>query len=297
MTAPLACEAADREAQLSKRGYSMMRQTILVTAAVTSLVVIAGCRDQAGSGGKAAKSSNASINGSWRLDVNSVQFNAKPDDYLLHNGIYTCKSCTPAYSVAADGAYHPVKMPYFDNDSIKVVDDHTVIESSKKGSKPVRVSTTTVSADGSTSTMQFTDTSRPGSPVEGMITKTRVGPVPAAAHAVSGQWKPSKLSSFNNVIFTYKVSGDMLQFSSPDGTSYEAKIGDGDTQLKGDIAGTSVSVSKVGDNSYQVSFKRDGKVVEINRLTVVTDGKLSGVNENKEDGSLTRWAAYRLVTP
>jgi hypothetical protein len=89
----------------------------------------------------------------------------------------------------------------------------------------------------------------------------------------------------------------MFQWSSADGTSYEAKIGNGDTPLKGDIAGTLVSVAKVGENSYQVTFKRDGKVVGINTMTAVAGGKLNGVNENKENGSLTRWTAYRLTMP
>lgn len=279
----------------------------MVTVIAASLVLISGCKDQARAGGNAGESDNESmrsaaaageeINGSWKLDVNSVRFEAKPDEYVLENGIYTCKSCTPAYSVAADGAYHPVRMPYFDSDSVKIVDAHTVIERAKKGSKSVRETTMTVSADGDTSTMQFTDTSRPGSPVEGLVKKTRVGPRPAGAHAISGQWKTSKLTSFNDVTFTAKVSGGMFQWSSPDGTSYEAKIGDGDVPLKGDIAGTRVSVAKVGDNSYQVMFKREGKVVEINTMTVAADGKLNGVNANQENGSLIRWAADRLLAP
>ena len=284
-----------------------MRQTIMVTVAAASLLVIAGCKNQAAAGGNTARGSDASmrpaaaggeaINGSWKLDVNSVQFAGKPDEYVIQNGIYTCKSCTPEYSVAADGAYHPLKMPYFDSDSVRIVDAHRVIESSKKGSKPVRVTTTTVSEDGSTSTMQFSDTSRPGSPVEGVVVKTRVGPSPAGAHAISGQWKPSRLKSFNDGTFTSKVSGGIFQWSSPDGTSYEAKIGDGDTPLKGDIADTWVSVAKVGDNSYQITFRRGGKVVGVNTMTVGANGKLNGVNENKENRSFTRWVAYRFIMP
>lgn len=267
-----------------------MRQTIMVTLAVTSLFVIGGCKNRAAAVGEA-------INGSWKLDVNSVQFDGKPNEYILQNGIYTCKSCTPGYSVPADGTYHPVKMPYFDSDSIKVVDAHTIIESSKKGSKPVRVATTTVSADGNTSSTQFTDTSRPGSPVKGVVTRTRVGPGPAGAHAISGRWKLSKLTSYNDVAFRYKASDGMFQWSSPDGTSYDARIGDGDAPLEGDIAGTRVSVARVGDNSYQITFKRGGKVVEINTVTVAADGKLNGVNDNKEDGSLIRWNAERSIMP
>jgi hypothetical protein len=278
-----------------------MRQTILMTVAALSVVVTGGCKDQAAAGDKSSPSlrpaAAAAINGSWKLDVNSVRFEATPDEYLLQNGIFTCKSCKPPYSVAADGAYHPVNMPYFDHDSIKVVNAHTVIETTKKGGRPVRVSTMTVSADGNTSTVEFTDTSRPGLPVKAVVTRNRVGSAPAGAHAISGQWKPSKLSSFNDVAFTYKVSGSSFQSSSPNGTSYEARIGDGDTPVRGDIAGTRVSVAKVGDNSYQVIFRRNGKIVGINTVAAVAEGKIKGMNENKENGSLTRWEAYRITTP
>ena len=219
----------------------------------------------------------------------------RPDEYLLQNGTYSCKSCTPPYSVAADGAFHPVSTPYFDSDSVKIVDAHTVTETSKKGSKQVGVYTTTISADGNTQTTQFTDTSTPGSPSKGEFSETRVGPAPAGAHAISGQWKPSKLSNFNDaaLTFTVTVSGDTYKSSSPDGTSYEAKIGGGDVPINGDIAGTMVSVTKAGNNSYQVTRKRDGKVVGVTTYTVGEDGKLNGLSENKQNGSTTHWSANK----
>jgi hypothetical protein len=267
-----------------------MRKTIMLAAAAASLIAISACNKQAATSGNATMQTAASgeaINGTWKADIDSVQWDTKPDEYLLQNGTYSCKSCTPPYSVAADGAFHPVSTPYFDSDSVKIVDAHTVTETSKKGGKQVGVYTTTVSADGNTQTTQFTDTSTPGSPSKGEFTETRVGPAPAGAHAISGQWKPSKLSNFNDaaLTFTVNVSGDTYKSSSPDGTSYEAKIGGGDVPINGDIAGTMVSVAKAGDNSYQVTRKRDGKVVGVTTYTVGADGKLNGVNENKQNGS------------
>lgn len=261
-----------------------------------SLIAIVGCNKQPAANGNAttqtAAASTDAINGTWKADINSVQFDTKPDDYLLQNGTFSCKSCTPTYSVAADGAFHAVSLPYADNDSVKVVDAHTVTESSKKGGRDMGSTTMTVSSDGNTLTGQFTDTSTPGAPSKGEFTETRVGPGPAGAHAISGQWKPTKLSNFNDaaLTFTVNVSGDTYKSSSPDGTSYEAKIGGGDVPIQGDLAGTTVSVAKSGDG-YQVTRKRDGKVVGVTTYTVGADGKLNGVNENKQNGSTTRWSA------
>ena len=286
--------AADGGSGGATRGYSM-RKTVLLAAAGVSLITISACNKQASVSGNASTQTAAAdaINGTWKADISSVQWETKPDEYLLQNGTYTCKSCTPPYSVAADGAFHPVNTPYFDSDSVKVVDAHTVTETSKKGDKQIGVGTTTISADGNTSTTQFTDTSAPGEPSKGEFSETRVGPAPAGAHAISGQWKPSKLANFNDaaLTFTVNVSGDTYKSSSPDGTSYEAKIGGGDVPISGDIAGTTVSVARSGDNGYAVTRKRDGKVVGVTTYTVGADGKLKGVNENKQNGSITRWSA------
>jgi hypothetical protein len=276
-----------------------MRKTIMAAMAAASLIAISGCKQQTATN----EASNAStenvttasagdINGTWKADVNSVQFDMKPDEYLLQNGTYSCKSCTPPYTVAADGADHPVKLPYADMDSVKVVDDHTIKEVAKKGGKQVNEATTTISADGNTSTTTFTDTSAPGAPAKGEFVETRVGAAPAGAHAVSGQWKPSKLSNFNDaaLTFTVNVNGDTYSSSSPDGTSFEAKIGGPDVPIKGDIAGTTVSVSKEGE-SYKTTRKRDGKVVGTTTFTVGADGKLRAESKNEMNGAVTRWTA------
>jgi hypothetical protein len=276
-----------------------MHKAIIAAMAAASIIALGACNKQ-GASNETAAGGNASapaaagdINGTWKADINSVQFDTKPDDYLLQAGTYSCKSCTPAYSVPADGAFHPVSLPYADSDAVKVVDDHTIVETSKKGGKQVGEATTTVSADGNTSTTKFTDTSAPGAPATGEFTETRVGPAPAGAHVVSGQWKPAKLANFNDaaLTFTVNVSGDTYKSSSPDGTSFEAKIGGGEVPINGDIAKTTVSVAKSGDNGYAVTRKRDGKVVGVTTYTVGADGKLNAVNENKMNGSTTRWSA------
>lgn len=275
-----------------------MHKSVTAALAAASIIALGACNKHGASNeGSTNASAPASagaeaINGTWKADVNSVKFDTKPDEILLQNGQFSCKSCTPPYSVAADGAFHPVSLPYADSDAVKVVDAHTVKETSKKGGKQVSETTSTVSTDGNTLTIQFTDSSTPGAPAKGEVTETRVGPAPAGAHAVSGQWKPSKLSNFNDaaLTFTVAVSGDTYKSSSPGGTSFEAKIGGGDVPIQGDIAGTTASVAKTADG-YQVTRKRDGKVVEVTTYSIGADGKLHGSNQNKQNGSTTSWIA------
>jgi hypothetical protein len=277
-----------------------MRKTIAAALAAVSLLALAGCKQNATSGniaenvGAAASVAAATIDGTWKADVDSVQFDQKPDEFLLQGGQYSCKSCVPSYTVAADGAFHPVSLPYADSIAVKIVDDHNIIRTAKKGGRQVGEAKLTISADGNTLTGSFTDTSTTTTGKGGFV-ETRVGSAAAGAHPVSGQWKPTKLQGFNAeaLTFTFKTNGDTLHMISGTGQSYDAKFGGPDVPINGDIAGTTASVKKTGDNSFQEIDKRAGKVVGVFDFSVGADGKGHGSYENKEDGSKVTYTATK----
>ena len=280
-----------------------MHKVMTAALAAASLLAIAGCKPATTAGNEANASSNAgetatgaaSIDGTWKADVTTAKWDQKPDEFLLQNGKYECKSCTPPWSVPADGAFHAVSgHPYFDQVSIKVVDDKTVQEENKLKGRDIGGATLKVSADGNTLGVDFKDTTIPnGPPSTGHVDDTRVAPAPAGAHAISGSWKPSKAENVNaeTLTMTLKAGDDMLHMSSPSGTSYDAKLDGTDTPIKGDVAGTTASVKKLSDGSYQETDKRDGKVVSVTTFTVGSDGKLNVVSENKLDGSKFSYSA------
>lgn len=277
----------------------MHKATITAALAAASLLALSACKPQPAANetapaGTAATSADA-INGTWKADISSVQFDQKPDEILLTGGQYSCKSCAPSYTVAADGNFHPVSLPYADSMAVKVVDDHTIQRTSKKGDRQTGETKVAVSSDGNTLTGDFTDSSAADAPpTKGQYTETRVGPAPAGAHAVSGQWKPAKLANFNEEALTVSINveGDTFHFSSPSGYSYDARLGGPDVPIKGDIAGTTASVAKSGD-SYVETDKRDGKVVGTTTFTIGADGKLHIVGEDKLTGSKTTWTATK----
>jgi hypothetical protein len=283
-------------------GEFSMRKTITAALAAASMLALAGCKQTTTGGNEATENAAVpaaaatSVDGTWIADIDSVQFDQKPDEYLLQGGQYSCKSCVPSYTVAADGAFHPVSLPYADSMAVKVVDDHTILRTAKKGNRQTGENKVTVSADGNTLTGNFTDSSvEKAPPTKGEYTETRVGAAPAGAHAVSGQWKPGKLANFNPeaLTVTLKVEGDTFHFSSPSGYSYDAKLGGPDVPIKGDIAGTTASVNKLDDGSYQETDKRGGKVVGLTTFTAGSDGKLHVVGEDKTNGSKTTWTATK----
>jgi hypothetical protein len=275
-----------------------MHKTITVAMAAASLLALAACKQTTANGNASSNASAAAagegINGTWKTDLSSVKIDAKPDQYLLKAGQFSCSTCTPPLTVAADGAFHPVTRPFADHIAVKVDDDHNVTRTSQKGGKTTGEAKYTVSADGNTLTVNFQNMAG-AKTVSGMFTEARVAPAPAGAHAMSGSWKPNK---FNNVsdeglTVTFNLEGDTLHMSAPTGQSYDAKLDGPDVPIKGDISGTTASVKKLADNSYQETDKRDGKVIDVITMTIGADGKMTGKDENKQDGSTTTWVASK----
>lgn len=218
------------------------------------------------------------LDGTWKVDMNKVDFPKKPDVYLLQNGVYECKTCNPPYKIKADGTDQPVTgHPYYDTVAIKVVNDHEVEETDKKDGKLVATSTTTVSPDGNTMMFKFSDSSNTngGPPVTGNGEATRVAQGPAGSDAISGSWRTTKMESLsdNATVWSYKTNGDEINMTNPTGQSYTAKLGGPDAPMKGDPGITSVSVKMIGKNVFEETDKRDGKVIGIFKMTVAPDGK------------------------
>ena len=48
------------------------------------------------------------FDGTWKIDVSTAKLPDKPDDFLLKDGMYDCKTCVPPVRVKADGQDHRV---------------------------------------------------------------------------------------------------------------------------------------------------------------------------------------------
>jgi hypothetical protein len=279
-----------------------MRKIVIAAMAAVSLVSLAACNKYGGGNGNTAENAAApaavgadAINGTWKADLSTVQMSGKPDQLLLKDGKFDCPTCTPPITLAADGAFHPVTgRAYADSMSIKVDDDHDVTRTDKKGGKVTFEGKYGVSGDGNTLTLDFTDSSTPNAPpTKGQFVETRSAPAPAGAHAISGTWTPKNYANINDeaLTTTYRLEGDTLHMSSPSGQSYDAKLDGTATPIKGDIGGTTVSVKKVGDNSYEETDTRDGKVVSVATFMVGADGKLNVTFVDKRNDSTMKYMA------
>lgn len=274
-----------------------MKRTIVTALAAASLLTLSACSQPAQETAAEETQTAAAdrIEGTWKTDLASAQFEDEPEVYLIRDGKYNCSSCNPPLTATADGKFHAVAdRPYYDSLAVTIVDDRTVKFERKKGDRDVGSSTWQLSADGNTLNLEFVNKTA-ATPVTGKGTSTRVAAAPAGAHAVSGSWKANGLDSMSDEGLTssYDVEGDTIKNRSGDGTSYEAKVGGPDAPVQGDASGLVVAVTRPSENSFVETYKRNGKVVGIATLTIGADGKLSGVYENKMQGSTTRWTAAK----
>ena len=217
------------------------------------------------------------FDGTWKVDLKSEKYISEPVEILLINGEYSCRSCTPPYTIKADGKDHEVSVsPYFDTENITIVDGRTLSRIDKKGGEQVGTIKTWVSEDGKTLHREYTRVNAPGQPAySGSYTATRISDGPKGSHAVSGTWQenPTESMSENAQSFRFRVEGDMLTMTSPLGDSFTAKMDGTEAPVKGDRGADRVSVKQIDPSTLEQTYKLDGKVVSITKMTVSGDGK------------------------
>jgi len=235
------------------------------------------------------------FDGTWRTNLDQSKFSPKPIVYSLNNGMYDCTSCAPEVHIKADGTDQPVTGQANDTLAVKEVDPRTSQLVAKKNGKTIWELKRTVSQDGKT--MNGKGTSYPPEstqPVTWEVILERIGN-PGAGNAISGSWRMQKLSeSENDLLGTYKESGNELSISSPTGWNYTAKFDGKDCPVKGDYGVDSVSLKKIDDHTIEASYKRGGKLMEVDKITVSTDGKtMTIVSESKLTGRISTYVATK----
>ena len=267
-----------------------MKKMMTALAAFTLVAGATACSETADT--EATSTEAGSIAGEWMADIESASFENDNRDWVLADGQYQCNSCLPPYGFAADGEWQTVDRPGTDSQMIEVVDERTVKFSSRFKGEDTGSSTMTISEDGQTATVEWTDLSG-DTPVNGKSTFTRTAAGPEGSHAMSGKWTTANIDSIDEagLKFTFAVDGDTLT-NSGNGSSWTATLGGEPVAIEGDNSGTMVAVEKTGDNTYRETYSRDGETLSVTELTVEGD-KLMGVSTDSRDGSKVTWTATR----
>ena len=107
-------------AALGNYGGQIMKLMLSTALAATLMLTLPACQQQGESEAPAAEAAAAgsieAMNGTWKVDLASLKFEQKPDEFLLKDASYSCPTCLPPLTAAADGQYHPVSdRPYYDS--------------------------------------------------------------------------------------------------------------------------------------------------------------------------------------
>ena len=237
------------------------------------------------------------IDGSWRIDLNKAQVDSKPMVFELKDGMFSCSTCDPKIHIKADGKDQKVTgNPYADTESVTVLNASTVERDGKKDGKISYHLTLMVSDDGKAMTEKYLGNRAGDQTVTATGMYTRVGAPESGGSAISGSWKLDKWESAsdNALTFAYASSGDGLNYKATTGESYSAKFDGKDYPFHGDPGMTSVVLKKIDDHTWEETYKREGEVVGVARMTVSGDGKsLNIVSKDTRRGTTDTWIAEK----
>jgi len=237
------------------------------------------------------------FDGTWKVDLNTAKFPDKPTVILLQDGRFQIPSAVPKINVKADGTDQPVPgSKDLDTLAVKVVNDRMVETVGKKDGRVVESSRSTVSPDGKTSTVEYTEYPLASKqPITAKESYIRVAAGPSGSHASSGSWRIQKVEASENALtFTYKSTGDGLMYSDSTGELFDGKFDGKDYPIKGVPPGITVSMTKADDRSIVSTIKQDGKIVSVIHDTVSANGKTMSIRrENKVQGTTTTYTAVK----
>ena len=227
----------------------------------------------------AAALAGTGFDGTWKTNLDSLKATGKPLVLVLARGEYTCSSCTPPYTVKADGAEHSVGgQAYFDTAKVKVTGPNSAEIVLKQGSKEFVRFSDTVSADGTTLTSKVTNHVGEKTVTDTLMAK-RVGAAPANSHPLSGSWQEQQHVGGNLRTVQYRMTAEGFQMRW-NGESYDANFDGKEYPVAGDPGKTTVSLKRIDAATVEETDHRQGKVVDEVRLALAKDGNTIAVIDN-----------------
>ncbi len=229
----------------------------------------------------AAAMAQSVFDGTWKTDIKTIDYPAKPSVYSFKDGMYECKTCATKVLVKADGKDQKVEGdPYADTIAVKIIDPNHVEMVSKKGGKVVAQNKFAVSVDKNSMLREYSYSSPNNAEVvKGTTSYARIAYDKEGSNQMSGSWRAQKADKLtdNGLKVTYKSEGATMNMSTPTGESYSAKTDGTDAPYKGDPGTSSVSV-KVRKNTLEETYKRDGKVIGMTKMEVDAKGTSAKVD-------------------
>jgi hypothetical protein len=231
----------------------------------------------------------SAFDGTWKTDTSRIQASTKPFVTVIDDTGYTCSSCTPPYTVKADGTDQKVTGHDYDTVAVTVTPTSVTVVRKLKG-KPLASVKEVIGSDGKTATQEGTY-NYGAEPATNKVALKQVTPPAAGANPLSGSWVVAKVLSVSDTgaTETLAMTDDGFSWSS-NGQSYDAKFDGKPVAITGDPTHTKVKVKKLAPTSVLESDYDKGKLVETTRRTVSADGKtVHVVDTDVRSGRINKW--------
>ena len=216
--------------------------------------------------------------GTWVMQPESTTFgDIHPLELMIERGGYQRTGCgTAAIEVSADGLDKPVKdQPMFDTLDVKIVNRRRVDIVQKLAGRLVWKGVYTVSKDQTSMVLDYDD-ERASKAVSGSILYSRQGTVLTGAHALSGVWRPEKLTKLSANATTLTIEENEqggVAVSWSDGRSAESPLSAQYYQLTGYLSGAQVSILHPRPDMLAMNFEQGIVPVQIARASISQDGQ------------------------
>lgn len=236
------------------------------------------------------------FDGTWQFAPEATHASGIRYDISLQDSVFTCRWCKPAWSIPADGTFHPiVGQPRYDEASVRVVDNSTAVFTRKKNGRSFYQAIDVISKDENHLAFSFTEISDAGKVETGSGLWGRLTPKPAGAHPVTGAWRELwvKATSDDELTFTIHTDGDDVRIQFTPSEIVRAKLGGPPMKIEGDPRGTTASLKKHGKNVFIQTDYRDGQIVSVTTSKLLGPATMEIVVENARNGSKSRYTAHK----
>ncbi len=236
------------------------------------------------------------FDGTWKTIYDQSTLSPKPISFTVAGGTYDSSSAVPEIHVKADGQDQSVSGHPYNTIAVTELGPRSVQVVYKKNGRVIRELIYTATADGKTLTYK----SKAYAPASDQITTTeaimeRVGERPKGANGTSGAWRAKRRSaSENGLLATFSLRGDELTYSKPNGETWNARLDGKDYPVKGSYIFDIVSLKQLDGHSIEARFKREEKLIEVDKISVSPDGKkMTRVADSKLSGRISTYVAQK----
>ena len=236
------------------------------------------------------------FDGTWKAEVGLTQLNTRARVWSISNGVYRCASCTPPFSLSADGKPHSVPASEgVDAVSVRVVDSRTVLTKWMKRSQTIATYTLAAMPDGKSLRVTSHEVGANGKVATSQKLERRVAAAPKGSHAASGTWKDAKIERADEALLTItmKETDGVLHVNEGTGESYDARIGGPAVPIKGDRDGTMVSLRRTAPMTIVKTDTAKGKVVWVTTMVVVNPTTMK-IRAEEQNGNVQLWVAHKI---